>query len=41
VVLSLQVETFIGDEIEAIQQELDALSEEQLLAILEKDVGRE
>ena len=41
VVLSLQVETFLGDDIEAIQQELDALSEEQLLAILEKDVGRE
>ncbi|GGA41733.1 hypothetical protein GCM10010981_33430 [Dyella nitratireducens] len=41
VVLSLQVETFLGDDIETIQQELDALSEEELLAILEKDAGRE
>ncbi len=40
-VLSLQVETFLGDDIEAIQRELNALSEEELLAILEKDAGRE
>jgi amino acid adenylation domain-containing protein len=40
-VLSLQVETFLGDDLETIQQELDSMSEEELLAILEKDAIRE
>ncbi|MBE1162009.1 non-ribosomal peptide synthase/polyketide synthase [Dyella acidiphila] len=40
-VLSLQLETFLGEDIEAIQQELDALSEAELLALLEKDAGRD
>jgi amino acid adenylation domain-containing protein len=36
-VLSRQVETFLGKDIQAIQQELDSLSEDELLAILGKE----